>query len=427
MIHLANLDQNKTYDANYFRKLHREKIAYLGKRCAFLLCESGTNIDDLHPSQQQEKLQWYDAEQPDFSDYTTRLQTFDSWPYLQQEENSFVNRSSMARHGFYFSGPEDGVTCFYCGNTLIDWSEKINSTNQNIIQLEHARFFPCRFITYTVGAKFVADASYFQVVSAQGKRNHLNENTFNFLVERRSRNPITSKPVINSHIPQSTDECLLTFENWPEEASISAKDLAETGFYYLGEQFKVKCYMCNLEVDDWHHGMTALGTHSRRRNTCEIVQAILSTKTSEIQCANEKWRLQTLMGLTFGSDCDENLCRELAACGFYRFKNTRNIRCAYCGVLIKPNMDSSIMAQHRLLAKQSRKATMMDCLMVRAQCAANIIIPDRERFPEYRNYQSIFDRMQSFESYKERYKISEDFIRERAEAGFFLDSKMIFF
>jgi hypothetical protein len=69
----------------------------------------------------------------------------------------------------------------------------------------------------------------------------------------------------------------------------------------------------------------------------------------------------------------------------------------------------------------------MDCLMVRAQCAANIIIPDRERFPEYRNYQSIFDRMQSFESYKERYKVSEDFIRERAEAGFFLDSKMSFF
>jgi hypothetical protein len=185
--------------------------------------------------------------------------------------------------------------------------------------------------------------------------------------------------------------------------------------------------MCNLEVDDWHHGMTALGTHSRRRNNCEIIRAILSTKTSDIQCANEKWRLQTLDGLTFGSDCDENLCRELAACGFYRFKNTRNIRCAYCGILIQPKLDSSIMSQHRILAKQSKKSSSVDCLMVRAQCAANILIPDRERFPEYREYQSIFFRINSFENYKERYKVSENFIRERAEAGFFLDSKNYLF
>ncbi len=106
-INLISLDENITYISNYFRKLHREKISYLGKRCAFLLCESGTNIDDLHPllpSQQEEKPQWTDAEQPDFSDYTIRLQTFHSWPLLQQEENTFVTPSSMAKHGFYYSG-----------------------------------------------------------------------------------------------------------------------------------------------------------------------------------------------------------------------------------------------------------------------------------------------------------------------------------
>ncbi len=56
-INLISLDENITYTSNYFRKLHREKISRLGKRCAFLLCESGTNIDDLHPllpSQQEE-------------------------------------------------------------------------------------------------------------------------------------------------------------------------------------------------------------------------------------------------------------------------------------------------------------------------------------------------------------------------------------
>ena len=241
-------------------------------------------------------------------------------------------------------------------------------------------------------------------------------------LDRRLRNPITLKPQTNVSIPQSIDECLLTYENWPEDAPLSPKDLAETGFYYLGEGLKVKCYMCNLEVDDWNYGMTALGTHNRRRNNCEIIRAILSTKTSDIQSVNEKWRLQTLEGLAFGSTCDEKLCRELAACGFYRFKNTDNIRCAYCGVLIKPKLDLSIMSQHRYLAKQSRKSALLDCLIVRAQCSANVIIPDRERFPEYREFQSIFQRIQSFENYKERHKVSENFIRERADAGFFLES-----
>ena len=245
-------------------------------------------------------------------------------------------------------------------------------------------------------------------------------------LERRARNPVTSKPVVISHLPQSIDECLLTFENWPEDAPISARDLAETGFYYLGEGVRVKCYMCRLEVDDWHHGMTALGTHRLRQNSCEIIRAILATKTSEIQSVNEKWRLQTLEGLSFGSENDEKLCRELAACGFYRFKNTNNIRCAYCGVLIKPKIDESIMSQHRSLAKQLKKCSVLDCLMVRAQCPANIVIPDRERFPEYPEYQSSFERMKSFESYRGQYRVSEDFVRQRADAGFFLESNILF-
>jgi hypothetical protein len=172
IINLDNLDEDNIYESNYFRKLHRDKVSYLGKRCAFLLCESGTNIDDLHPalsSQQQEKPQWDDAEQPDFSDYNIRLQTFQSWPHLQQLENTFVTPSTMARHGFYFSGPNDGVTCFYCGNTLTDWSAAIHSSNENIVQFEHARFFPCRFVIYTAGGKFVGDAGYFHIVSDLGK------------------------------------------------------------------------------------------------------------------------------------------------------------------------------------------------------------------------------------------------------------------
>jgi hypothetical protein len=243
--------------------------------------------------------------------------------------------------------------------------------------------------------------------------------------------------------PRTIDECLATFGNWPRYAPITAQALADTGFYYLGEELRVKCFMCDLEVDDWRHGMTALGTHRKRKNDCELVRAIDSTKTGDIQTVNEKWRLETLLGLSFTesnkndpnpTETDERLCRELAACGFYRFKNTRIIRCAYCGVTIEPKLGQSIMSQHRYLTKQSVKKTTtatndqshgstVDCLMVRAQCPANIVISHRERFPEYPAYQSIFDRIKSFEMCKDRHKSGEYSVRDLAEAGFFLNGK----
>ncbi|CAF4732236.1 unnamed protein product, partial [Rotaria socialis] len=93
----------------------------------------------------------------------------------------------------------------------------------------------------------------------------------------------------------------------------------------------------------------------------------------------------------------------------------------------------SIMSQHRYLTKQSIKKTtttndqhhglMVDCLIVRAQCPANIAIPHRERFPEYPRYQSIFDRIKSFDKYKERRRMEDSYIRDMAEGGFFLDEQ----
>ena len=254
---------------------------------------------------------------------------------------------------------------------------------------------------------------------------------------------MSSTPPTNSkesdETPRTIDQCLQTFGNWPRHAPLSAQVLADTGFYYLGEGLRVQCYKCHLIVDDWRHGMTALGTHRKRGNDCEIVLAIDSTKTADIQTVNEKWRLETLTGLSF-ADSDtkdgcppetaQRLCRELAACGFYRSKNTDFIRCAYCGVTLVPKWDRSIMAQHRHIAKQSIKraanqASTVDCLMVRAQCPANIIIPHRERFPEYPEYKSVFDRMKSFDAYQQKRKLTESTIRDMGNAGFFLDGRHV--
>lgn len=107
-INLEHIDENAEYSSNHFRKLHRKKVSFLGKRCSFLLCESGTNIDDLHtPLSSLQQPQWDDAEEPEYINYTTRLQSFETWPARQTNgiaQKTFVTPQTMAKHGFYFSG-----------------------------------------------------------------------------------------------------------------------------------------------------------------------------------------------------------------------------------------------------------------------------------------------------------------------------------
>ena len=165
-ISLHSIDENIEYVANHFRRLHREMLV---RHCPFLACQSGTNIDDLHPVLlllDQHTIRWDDAEHSQFANYAVRLETFSTWT---NDQPSFVTPVNMAKYGFFFSGPRDGVTCFYCGNTLMNWSETMRSTNESIVQIEHARFFPCRFLIYTVGRKFVANTGFFHAVSEQGK------------------------------------------------------------------------------------------------------------------------------------------------------------------------------------------------------------------------------------------------------------------
>jgi hypothetical protein len=264
-----------------------------------------------------------------------------------------------------------------------------------------------------------------------------------YVLERRDRNPVqlNIKSKDDNAKPQTLDECLATFNDWPSFAPLSPEALAQTGFYYLGKNLHVKCFICDLEVADWRHGMTALGTHRKRRNTCQLILAIDNTGKGDLEVANEKWRLETLLGLALTTkniqdteqpDIDKRLCRELAACGFYRHKNSNIIRCAFCGVIIEPKSGRSIMSQHRQLTRQSGKQKTItinnhqqkmhvDCVMVRAQCPINIVIPDRERFPEYVQYRSIFDRIKSFDTCKQKCKLSDKLVRDMADAGFFID------
>ncbi|XP_046563792.1 E3 ubiquitin-protein ligase XIAP-like [Haliotis rubra] len=54
---------------------------------------------------------------PQYSDYESRLRSFDSWPLKCVAQKPEM----MARSGFFYIGSADRARCFHCGVTLRDW------------------------------------------------------------------------------------------------------------------------------------------------------------------------------------------------------------------------------------------------------------------------------------------------------------------
>ncbi|CAF3714783.1 unnamed protein product [Rotaria sp. Silwood1] len=68
---------------------------------------------------------------PAYSEITKRLESFMTWSH-----QSSPSVDDLVRAGFFYTGAEDVVTCFYCNGSLQDW----NATDHPLI--EHARWFP---------------------------------------------------------------------------------------------------------------------------------------------------------------------------------------------------------------------------------------------------------------------------------------------
>ncbi|KAL3881352.1 hypothetical protein ACJMK2_027802 [Sinanodonta woodiana] len=72
---------------------------------------------------------------PEYGLPEIRLETFSNWP-----KDIHQTPKELVEAGFYYTGSEDSVNCFYCGGNLRNWEKDDN------IWLEHRRWFPqCEF------------------------------------------------------------------------------------------------------------------------------------------------------------------------------------------------------------------------------------------------------------------------------------------
>ncbi|XP_039214130.1 baculoviral IAP repeat-containing protein 7 isoform X1 [Crotalus tigris] len=75
-----------------------------------------------------------------------RLVSFENWPSY-----SPVSPELLARAGFFYTGQQDHVRCFYCDGTLRNWEQGDDPW------IEHARWFPrCAFLLQSRGREFIS-------------------------------------------------------------------------------------------------------------------------------------------------------------------------------------------------------------------------------------------------------------------------------
>ena len=66
---------------------------------------------------------------------------------------------------------------------------------------------------------------------------------------------------------------LTSFAGWPNNVAVKPKDLAETGFYYMGTDDTVCCFSCGETLSGWQIGDIPEEKHRRKSgNRCEFLQ-----------------------------------------------------------------------------------------------------------------------------------------------------------
>nr|1C9Q_A Chain A, APOPTOSIS INHIBITOR IAP HOMOLOG [Homo sapiens] len=69
----------------------------------------------------------------------------------------------------------------------------------------------------------------------------------------------------------SEEARLKSFQNWPDYAHLTPRELASAGLYYTGIGDQVQCFACGGKLKNWEPGDRAWSEHRRHFPNCFFV------------------------------------------------------------------------------------------------------------------------------------------------------------
>lgn len=99
--------------------------------------------------------------------------------------------------------------------------------------------------------------------------------------------------VLNPDMNDLTNR-LTSFAQWPNNVAVKPKDLAETGFYYLGRgDDTVRCFSCGITLSGWQIGDIPEEKHRRCFKYFKINRSRLYNFTRPSVCIVNRRSLMT--------------------------------------------------------------------------------------------------------------------------------------
>ncbi|NXW81604.1 XIAP ligase, partial [Alopecoenas beccarii] len=162
-----------------------------------------------------------------------RLKSFHSWPL-----NGQLTPKELANAGFYYTGVGDQVACFCCGGKLKQWEPSDRAWS------EHKRHFPKCF--------FVLGRDVGNLPCEEGRSGPNNG--------EHPRNPAMA----------NHGRRLQTFLAWVYP--VDKEQLAEAGFYSIGNGDHVVCFHCGGGLQEWKENEDPWDQHAKWYPGCRFVR-----------------------------------------------------------------------------------------------------------------------------------------------------------
>ncbi|VDI45577.1 Hypothetical predicted protein [Mytilus galloprovincialis] len=169
-----------------------------------------------------------------YSDQDVRMESFSKWSFGKKQ----IPRA-LSVSGYFYTGEGDIVRCFCCDLGLAEWDESDDPWT------EHARHSPkCWFLLHEKGKDFVEKIQ---------------------LDWRKIYNP--KHAAYDDKLSR-----MATFEGvWRSDIEQTAELLADSGFFYEGEEDTVRCHYCDGGLRNWEPGDVPWEEHARWFPFCKFV------------------------------------------------------------------------------------------------------------------------------------------------------------
>ncbi|XP_021365102.1 uncharacterized protein LOC110457936 isoform X2 [Mizuhopecten yessoensis] len=210
-----------------------------------------------------------------YTEQNARRETYLHWPHRAE-----VDIDYLVKAGFFYTGEEDIVRCFYCDIGLAEWNPDDDPW------VEHARHSPeCPYLRDEKGQDYINN------IQTQWAR--VNKLVYPRFTQRGARRR--------------------TFENlrWPRDERVQTPEqLAVAGFFYTGVGDYVQCFYCGGGLSCWEPDDDPWLEHAHWFPYCKFVLKMKGRTFIQVSdaanTAGEAPMLQPAAGLTCEDDIHPN-------------------------------------------------------------------------------------------------------------------------